>query len=60
MKLGKDFADRATVYAKVIVMELSVPDNFDRQIMSVNIGGTAGGDKYIVRILSGTCHLIII
>ena len=48
MKLGKDFEVRATTYAKIIVMELGIKDNFDRQIMSVDIGGTAGGDKYIV------------
>jgi len=48
MKLGKDFEVRATAYAKIIVMELGITDNFDRQIMSVDIGGMAGGDKYIV------------
>ena len=52
MKLAKDFEDRASVYAQVIVMELAISDNFDRQIMSVDIGGTAGGDKYIVRIVA--------
>ena len=47
MKLSADFEDRSTAYARIIVMELHMSDHV-RRIHVANIGGIAGGNKYLV------------
>lgn len=46
-KLSVDFVDVCKVYGKVIISELFLPDEL-RSIKVKNIGGVAGGQKYIV------------
>ena len=47
MKLSSDFEDRSKAYTRIIVMELHMKDE-QRRIPVANLGGVAGGDKYLV------------
>ena len=47
-RLSVDFLGVAETYGKVIISELSLPDN-EKSIPPINIGGVAGGSKYAVR-----------
>lgn len=47
-RLSMDFLGVAETYGKVIIAELSLPDN-EKSIKPINIGGVAGGSKYAVR-----------
>lgn len=47
-RLSVDFLGVAETYGKVIISEISLPDN-EKSIPPINIGGVAGGSKYAVR-----------
>ena len=46
--ISTDFAEIARLYAKLIISEMHLPPAA-RTLQPVNIGGTAGGDKFIAR-----------
>jgi len=46
-QLSNDFFHAASLYAQVIISELPLPVSL-KSIQPVNVGGIAGGDKYIV------------
>ena len=45
--VSNDFFHAASIYAQIIISELSLPDSM-KSIQPVNIGGVAGGEKYVV------------
>lgn len=45
--LSSDFFHASSLYGEIIVSELTVPSSL-KSIQPVNVGGIAGGDKYIV------------
>ena len=45
-QLSEDFVTYATQYSETIVRELSLPDHL-KTISSVDVGGVAGGGKYL-------------
>eukprot|EP01125_Pyxidicula_operculata_P011795 TRINITY_DN385_c1_g1_i1.p1 TRINITY_DN385_c1_g1~~TRINITY_DN385_c1_g1_i1.p1 ORF type:complete len:1249 (+),score=314.60 TRINITY_DN385_c1_g1_i1:1159-4905(+) len=45
-RLAKDFVHASKLYAKIIISELYLPDD-KKTIKPVQLGGVAGGDKYI-------------
>jgi len=47
-RLSMDFLGVAETYGRVIISELSLPDE-DKTIKPINIGGVAGGSKYAAR-----------
>lgn len=47
-RLSHDFVKQAEIYGKVIINELNVPDEW-KTIKPANVGGVAGGAKYIVQ-----------
>ncbi|PRP80494.1 hypothetical protein PROFUN_11716 [Planoprotostelium fungivorum] len=47
-KLAKEFADAAVLYAKIIINEIYLPD-YLKTYQACDIGGVAGGQKYIVQ-----------
>jgi len=48
-RLADDFASTAITYAKVIISELCFPEDQKTIQTSTNLGGTAGGAKYVVQ-----------
>ncbi|PRP87129.1 hypothetical protein PROFUN_01391 [Planoprotostelium fungivorum] len=46
--LGKDFSETATLYAKIIINEVFLPDHL-KTFKGVDLGGVAGGRKFIVQ-----------
>jgi hypothetical protein len=46
--LAVDFVECAKTYGRIIISEMFLPPS-RRSIHPINIGGTAGGDKYLVR-----------
>jgi len=46
--LAQDFLYSATSYGKIIISEVYLPDT-EKTIKPINIGGVAGGSKYLVR-----------
>eukprot|EP00026_Physarum_polycephalum_P000237 Phypoly_transcript_00237.p1 GENE.Phypoly_transcript_00237~~Phypoly_transcript_00237.p1 ORF type:complete len:1263 (+),score=191.32 Phypoly_transcript_00237:1964-5752(+) len=46
MHLYQDFVSRATTYGKIIITEVNFPDD-KKTIKPVDVGGVAGGEKYI-------------
>lgn len=53
--LGKDFSETATLYAKIIINEVFLPDHL-KTFKGIDLGGVAGG----VSITSSSFHIIII
>jgi hypothetical protein len=47
MKLSQDFVNTSTMFGKIIISEKGI-DNDKKTIKPINIGGVAGGEKYIV------------
>jgi len=45
--LSSDFFHASSLYGEIIISELTVPSSL-KSIQPVNVGGIAGGDKYIV------------
>ena len=57
-QLSDDFATYSTQYAETIVHELSLPMDL-KSITQVDIGGVAGGSKYITWLVRFYCMYVI-
>jgi hypothetical protein len=44
--IGERFQDTAELYAKIIISELGLPNHL-KTIKPTNVGGVAGGQKYV-------------